>query len=347
MNKKFVSIFPSNDKFYLRNLIFDIQKKDEWNRFFVKLKKILKQKNIDINTYDISTDESPYKIVYLDFPYPWNWRSFSLLKLIFLNRKKNILICSEPPVVNAFNYMKIFHLFFKKIFTWNDYLVDNKKYFKIRLPKSSLGINTKAKKFKKKKFLALINANKLPFYPFKLLSPFGKELYSERIKAIEFFERKIPNKFFLFGKDWDKPKKYNLKELITGFEKHSSYKGKVVNKIKLLSNFKYCLCFENTTDVKGYITEKIVDCFKAKCVPIYWGASDIENYVPKDCFIDFRDFDNYEKLLNFLVSIDENRYSRYIENIEKLLADKKFTDLWFEDGFSIFFLEDVLEIKDK
>ena len=95
----------------------------------------------------------------------------------------------------------------------------------------------------------------------------------------------------------------------------------------------------------GYITEKIFDCFKARSVPIYWGASDIEKYIPKDCFIDFRDFASYEDLLNFLTSIDEKRYNFYIDNIEKLLADKKFLSQWFEVGFSKFFLEHVLEIK--
>ncbi|MBI2599776.1 hypothetical protein HYW43_02540 [Candidatus Daviesbacteria bacterium] len=346
MDKKFLSIFPSNDKSYLQNAIFNPQKKEEWYPFFVKLKKNLRKKNIEINTYDISTDISPYRYVFLDLPYPWKW-SLSTFRLLILNRKRNILICTEPPFIIPFNYMKIFHPFFLKIYTWNDRLVDNKKYFKFCLPKSNLGINTQAKAFKDKKFLILINANKLPFYPFQLLSSFGKELYSERIKAIDFFEKNIPNFFSLYGKGWNKPKKYSLKEKFFGFKKYLTYQGEADDKVKLLSHYKYCLCFENMTNADGYITEKIFDCFKAKCVPVYWGASNIEKYIPKNCFIDFRDFSNYDKLLTFLVSIDENKYNRYIKNIEKLLADKKFTDFWSEKGFLNFFIKDILEIKKK
>ena len=44
------------------------------------------------------------------------------------------------------------------------------------------------------------------------------------------------------------------------------------------------------SDTPGYMTEKIWDSFKAKTVPVYWGASNIEEYVPKNCFIDYRDF---------------------------------------------------------
>lgn len=348
MKKNFISIFPGNYKIYLRNSIFDPQKiLDYWNRIFIHLKKYLKNKNIGINTYDIPTKNTPYRYVYFDLPYLWVPRNFAVWKSIFLSRQEKILICLEPAIVIPYNYMKIFHLFFTKIYTWNDDLVDNKKYFKIRLPKHTIGINTRAKKFKEKRFLILINANKSSFYPFKLLSPFGKELYSERIKAIEFFEQNIPEKFFLYGKGWNKKKKYNLSEIVFGYKKYLTYKGEVEadDKIELLANFKYCICYENLTAVKGYITEKIFDCFKAKCIPIYWGASNIEKYIPKDCFIDFRDFDyDYEKLLNFLNSIDEKRYNHYIKNIERLLSDKKFVSTWFEEGFAKFFLEDVLEI---
>lgn len=352
MEEKFVSIFPYNVKAYLRNLLFDIKRnKGIEATIFATLKNYLKKRNININTYDISTKKAPYIHVYFDLPYPWN---FPAWKPILLSKKKKVLICYEPPTVIPFNYMKVFHSFFAKVYTWYDGLVDNKqsssaskKYFKIRLPKSSLGIKTKPKKFKDKKFLVLVNKNILPFYPFKIFKPFGKELYSERIKSIEFFERNIPNDFFLYGRGWNKPKKYNLTELLLGYKKHSTYKGEVDSKIELLSNFKYSLCFENLTDVNGYITEKIFDCFKARCVPIYWGASDIEKYIPKNCFIDFRDFNGYEKLLAYLASIDESTYNNYIKNIEDLLSDKKFIDTWFEMGFAKFFLKDILEIKDE
>lgn len=354
MNKKFVSIFPNNINYFLQNSMFAI-KKSRGIEFpvFSHLKELLSKENVYINTYDMTQKKPIFRNIHIDIPFPFP-ANFFVWKTIFLDRKKNILICMEPPTVNPFSYLKIIHSFFIKVYTWNDDLVDNersssasKKYFKINLPKSILGINTKVKRFKDKKFLTLINSNKISFYPFKLFCPFGKELYSERIKAIEFFGRRIPDKFYLYGFGWNKLKRYNLKEFFFGYKKYSTYKGSVNDKIKILSNFKYCLCFENLTDVNGYITEKIFDCFMAKCVPIYWGASNIEKYIPKDCFIDFRDFNNYEKLLTFLNSIDENRYNRYIENIQKLLDNKKFIALWFENGFSKFFLENILDIKRK
>ena len=342
---RYISLFPNNDRSYLKNAIFNAKNNNGREvPIFIKLKKFLKKRDIDINTFDIYKGD-PYKYIYIDLPYP-TLTNIPVWKTIFINRKKNILICVEPPMVFPLNYMKFFHLFFTKIYTWNDQLVDNEKYFKILLPKSSFKKGIRPRKFKGKKFLVLINSNKSLFYPFKLLSGFGRELYSERIKAIEFFEHHIPDRFFLYGVGWNKPKRYNIKESILGFKKYKTYKRTIDNKLDLLSGFKYCLCFENLTDTKGFVTEKIFDCFKAGCVPIYWGASDIEKYIPKNCFIDFRNFKDLNELILFLDLVQETTYNRYIKNIKKLLSNKKFINTWFEEGFAHFFLENILEFRD-
>lgn len=346
MYKKYIKIFHNNVKLSVKNSMFNIQNKYMVEvTVFARIKELLNEHDIEVNTYDIPISEPSYKNIHFDLPYP-TLSNLHIWKEIFLNRKKNILICLEPPIVNPFNYMKMFHLFFNKVYTWNDDLVDNKKYFKILSFQSSLGWNTRKKPFSEKEFLVLINSNKGPFLPFHILSKlqFGKELYSERIKAINFFEKEISKDFFLYGRGWNRPKEYILSEKIFGYKEYTTYHGSVENKHETLSNFKYSICFENMTDINGYITEKMYDCFKAKCVPIYWGAPNIGEYVPKECFIDFRDFDyDYGKLLNFLKSIDEATYDIYIKNIEKLLSNKEFVGRWFEEGFANFFLNNVLE----
>jgi len=337
MDNLYVGIFTANRKTYLHNGVFKPQNQDEWTPIFVYLKKYLRGQNIILNTCDVPTEKPVFKYIYVDLPYVWQPWNLPIWKIIFSNRDKNILICHESPIIIPYNYWKILHSLFAKIYTWNDDLVDNKKYFKIHLPQHSIGNKTKGKKFKDKKFLILINSYKLPFTPFARISAFGRELYSERIKALEFFEQKIPDDFSLYGRGWNKSQKYKI---------YDSYKGEVEirKKLELLSNFKYCICFENLADSKGYITEKIFHCFQARCVPVYWGASNIEKYIPKSCFIDFRDFGDYRKLLDFLVSTPEKTYNRYIKNSEKLLKNKKFCDTWFEKGFAKFFKSNILEL---
>lgn len=337
---KHISIFPYNGNQYLHNIAFDSKRNTGIEAsIFDRLQTVLRQKNISIHTYDTTADSAPFLTIYFDIPYPWDIHAW---RYLISHPKNNVLLCNESSLIIPFNYWKILHIFFRKVFTWYDGMIDNKKYLRWILPKSSDGISTIARKFSDKKFLVMINKNTLPFFPFRLMNSFGKELYSERIKAIEYFERVTPHLFDLYGRGWNKPKKYNILERIFGFKKYSSYKGEIENKIKVLSQYKYAICFENLTEVNGYITEKIVDCLKAKCIPIYWGASDIEKYIPRNCFIDYRAYGSYEKLLDYLSGVDENEYNAYIQNIEKLLEDKIFCDTWFEDGFVKFFSKNIM-----
>jgi alpha(1,3/1,4) fucosyltransferase len=328
---KKIALHPYRGSQFLNNQIFKLD-------IFRELKYSLQKNNIEINTVDLLDQSTADLIVHFDVPHPHKIHEFTILKKY---SSKSILFCFEPPIVNPFNYMRSMHGLFKKIYTWNDDLVDNYKYFKFHWPQSSSGLNIKAVPFNKKKFLLLINGNKLPFAPFALLSTFGKELYSERIKAIEYFEKMIPNKFSLYGRGWNQPKKLNLKERLFGFKKYRTYKGEVADKLELMSKYKYSICFENLTDVNGYITEKIFDSLKARCVPVYWGSSNITNYIPKNCFIDYREFGSYQKLLAHLESINEQEYKKYLSNIDNLLKSTKFRGLWLEDNFINIFLKEI------
>ena len=51
------------------------------------------------------------------------------------------------------------------------------------------------------------------------------------------------------------------------------------------------------------VSEKIFDCFAAGNVPIYWGASNVTDYIPEDCFIDMRSFSSFEELYQFFYLI--------------------------------------------
>ena len=50
-----------------------------------------------------------------------------------------------------------------------------------------------------------------------------------------------------------------------------SYRGLAASKIDIMRRYRYCLVFENQRQ-PGYVTEKLLDCFVAGSVPLYWGA---------------------------------------------------------------------------
>ena len=70
--------------------------------------------------------------------------------------------------------------------------------------------------------------------------------------------------------------------------------GKVLNNIgrnipveehnEFLSNYKYNLCFENSSAC-GYVTEKIINAYMNNTVPIYWGHAQVHDLFNKDSMI--------------------------------------------------------------
>lgn len=338
MEKKIIALKPFNNKIFYKNAIFNEDPSTGSSYLIAARKRLIKQ-NVIMNTIDIPISTPTEKDVYMDVPYPWD---IKLWLRIIRNRKKNVLFIVEPPIVNPFNYMRIFHLFFKRIYTWRDNLVDNIKYFKYCLPVTKKGLKTKRIPFNNKKLLIVMNINWLPFLPFKMLSLKTKELYTERVKAIDFFDTYYPTDFSLYGRGWNKPQKFSIRQKLFGCKKYKTYKGEFhsKDKYKILSQFKFCLVLENCIS-EGNISEKIIDCFKARCVPIYLGAPNIEDYISNKCFIDYRKFNDNKEFIEFLKKIDEKTYNAYLTNIEKFLASKELFERYVSNAFVKVFVEAV------
>jgi hypothetical protein len=119
------------------------------------------------------------------------------------------------------------------------------------------------------------------------------------------------------------------------------YKGAVKSKYETLSRYKFSLCFENMA-MPGFITEKIFDCFFVGTIPIYLGAPDVENYMPKSCFIDMRDFDNYAELHSYLSNLSDEDISSFRMAVREYLSSAEyqpFTRERFVEQFEVDLME--------
>ena len=126
------------------------------------------------------------------------------------------------------------------------------------------------------------------------------------------------------------------------------YKGRCKDKIEVISNYKFAIAFENSPSA-GYVTEKIIDCFVAGVIPIYLGAPDIQEFIPENCFIDARNFENFEDLDNYLQSIDEKKAMELINNGRNFLQSengKKYSMQYFIKFVANLFNEKNLAVKE-
>jgi hypothetical protein len=109
------------------------------------------------------------------------------------------------------------------------------------------------------------------------------------------------------------------------------YKNEISNKscyhsielLNIFNKYKFVFVCENSLGI-GYITEKIFNCLFARCIPIYYGCSTIENYIDKDCFINMN-LDN--EINNEIINLKNNEIINILKNNElkynnKITANK-------------------------
>jgi len=289
-----------------------------------------------VNTLDMDALENFDAAVFLDHPTALN---AYYRKLRRMPGKKLYLVLLENPANRPDNYWRWNHRAFEKVFTWNPAWADGKKYIKfwlaLRLPE-----NFTINRAEKTRFCVSVVSQKYSGHP--------KELYSERVRAIRWFEREHPADFDLFGSGWDrlyftgKLSRLNLllqriyAKFPGAFKTHRfpSHRGAVKSKNAVMRAYKFAIAYENAA-FPGYVTEKILDAFFAGCVPVYIGAPDVTDYIPAETFIDKRHFRDYAELYRFLSGMTEKEYAGRLAAIEefvrgeriKVFGPERFTNL--------------------
>lgn len=64
----------------------------------------------------------------------------------------------------------------------------------------------------------------------------------------------------------------------------SYYRGEVEDKWDGLREYRYSLAIENWRG-RNYFTEKVTDALLSWCMPIYWGCTNLDEYLPKNSFV--------------------------------------------------------------
>lgn len=81
----------------------------------------------------------------------------------------------------------------------------------------------------------------------------------------------------------------------------------------IFGDSQFGVVIENTSS-RGYFTEKILDCFLLKTIPLYWGCSNIEDYFDIEGIIPFSNVDDLIYISN---NLTEDYYNSKKEVIEK------------------------------
>jgi alpha(1,3/1,4) fucosyltransferase len=308
---------------YYRNRIFDIespQNRDHAYDPFYLLRERFAVDGIRLDTYDYLGEQESgnYALLFADIP-----KGVEAIAKRHPDAEKFLLLM-ESPLIHPLSWDMEQHGLFRRIFTWDDTLADGDRYVKLAVP-SVLPERLDVSLADKSRFCVMIAGNKRGTHP--------RELYSERVKTIRWFEANQPQEFDLYGFGWDERlfvgprpvRALNRVRFVRRLfaENFPSYRGAVADKHSVLKQYRFAICYENIRDLPGYITEKLFDCFFAGCVPVYWGAGNVTDHIPPECFIDRREFATHEELYTFMKGMDDTRYAGYLDSIREFLRSPR------------------------
>ena len=313
------------DRIQYKDNIFNINppyNRDYLIEPYVEMKEKFEKEGHTIHTIDMyeSYDDVDY---FLFFSVDWDIYH----AIVGCGKGNRMVYCTaEPPSVCKYNsragYRILKHIF-PYILTWNDNWVDGKSIFKRNTPYWFVDQRDDSVSFSDKKLITCISGNKH--------SNYTGELYSERERAIRYFEEHHPEEFDLYGSGWSN-------------EQHRCYRGTVTNKALTYHKYKFAICYENIEGLNGYVTEKILDCLVSGIVPIYAGSTDIEKYVPENCFIKLRDYASYSELYDYISCIDEDKYKSFLYAADMFLNSPK-ADYFSGTRYAEYILEALLSEK--
>jgi len=347
---KIVMVFidPSSKAYYRDRLFQDdpILNRDNCLSPSIELNRSLSEKGIETHTADylVNRQLGAQCNVYCSFGVINHYEQMAGREDVILGS----FYIMEPPVTGPHLYRELNNLArsFNKVYVHNTDGVGYARYFnnkpnlrKLFWSQVQNGIIDRLWANQERSFLMMINSNKRPRSK-------DRELYSERIRALIALQRLGP--IDLYGHGWATPV-YRIRQtrhfpyLYWRHRKvlRKIYRGTVESKYETLARYTFAVCFENMI-MPGYITEKIFDCFFVGTIPIYLGAPDIEDYVPKDCFIDMRDFGSYRELYAYLRSLSDKAVSSFRGAAGEYLSSEQyqpFTKEKFVEQFEMDLLE--------
>jgi alpha(1,3/1,4) fucosyltransferase len=297
-----IAIIPSQNEL-LNDEIFDIKNgRDNVLERFALLKDELEKKGHFVRTIDKFEYDKIDLVIFQVLAKAWKY----LMQCIKANPKIVIVnYATEPTIIHSLNNKIILNSsLFDYVLTWNDNLIDHKKFVETRSFAFNKSVVNMVQQ-KDKQNLCVINYNKK--------SNQEGEIYSEREKVIEYFGKN--GEIDLYGYGWENHPNEIIRKV---------YLGPIKSKIDVLKNYRYSIAFENVNNEPGYICEKMFDSFSAGCIPIFYGAPNVTELIPKNTFINYQDFKNLTELEIFLESIDEKKYSEYLSYINDFVNSVSF-----------------------
>jgi hypothetical protein len=149
------------------------------------------------------------------------------------------------------------------------------------------------------------------------------DLYGERRAIAREAEKYIRDFLDLFGPGWNR-EQISWCPLYPNRPYRCSRANVKASKHELSAQYRFVMAYENFRGRRGYISEKIFDALQAGSVPVYLGEERIAEFVPREAFVDARNFRTCRELLAYLQSCPEPEWGEMRQAGQEFLRSPKF-----------------------
>lgn len=133
----------------------------------------------------------------------------------------------------------------------------------------------------------------------------------------------------------------SYKQVDSGGKYKNNVGGPVPDKIAFERDYKFTMCFENASS-PGYTTEKIMEAFAGRTVPIYWGNPDISKEFNPDAFINCHDFDSFEDVLEEVKRLDNDDEAFLKKLTSPIVSDNSSVEKYLSENYVSDYLYKIL-----
>ena len=347
-----VSVIPVAAPGFENNALFESRRNDHsphspnghWLDCLAEVYKKGRETNILFGTADVMPKDEADVLIYMAQPNSPNDVSSQKRKC---PGQKAILLMWETAVGGRFLSNARNHSGYDAIFTYLSPLVDGQRYFFLSPRAYYRHRITAGLPFEQRRIACLVGTNRVGanrrlrfrtgLFAMKkgwkfsvkdwidyVLCPGQLVSFRAQVgKACAMYES---GGFDIFGEGWDLLPETRGVCLGIPTESTLSYVGK----------YRYYFAFENHTSDYSLISERVWDALWGDSVPVYLGHTRLDQFIPRECYVDARHFKEPKEMLDWLCRTSESGWAQYHQAGREFIhssAVKKFLPEAFAERF--------------
>jgi hypothetical protein len=351
-----ISVIPPSSGLE-NNALFQNRRSDQsshapnthWLDWFAELYKRGNESNILFATSDVLLAEDADVVIFLSQPDSPNdvvelKRKYPKLITIFVTYETSL---GARYLSNPKN-----HAGYDAVFTYNKRLVDNDRYFYLP-PRASYRHRIKdGLPFEQRRVACLVGTNRKMTYRsgvFTMRKGWNfslkdwvdyvfcpGQLISYRSRVGSACAQYTAGEFDIYGEGWELLPE--TRHIFRGVPTEST--------LTYAGNYRYSFAFENQTSDCGLISERIWDALWGDTVPVYIGHRGIDEFVPRECFIDASQFGSPKEMLDWLARSSKEVWSEYRAAGREFICSDA-VEKFLPESFAESFLHQVIAISSR